>query len=73
MMPQDWIDLPQRLRKAEEQAKKCALELEALRQLVVEQALEIQRLNNAQSIPLGRTDALPPALAGGDARKRSDP
>lgn len=50
MTPMDWMDMPQRLSRAEDKVKALTIEVEALRQIVVEQALELKRYRDGLAI-----------------------
>jgi aminopeptidase N len=55
MIPIDWHDLQIRLDAANLRIRKLTVEVQALREIVVEQALEIQRLNHVTTLPVERT------------------
>jgi len=69
MTPLDWQDMPVRLRQSQEKAQRLQIEVEALRDLILEQAVEIKRLRNAlaQSIPIAGGREGTGGLAGGRA------
>lgn len=53
MTPMDWQDMPQRLTRAEDKVKALTIEVEALRQIVVEQALELKRCRDGMALSRG--------------------
>jgi hypothetical protein len=65
MIPIDWRDLQIRLNTANHLMRKLTVEVEALRELVIEQALEIQRLHHV-SLPVEGTGNGTPAMAAND-------
>lgn len=63
--PIDWTDMPLRLKVSEDKVRSLTIEVQALRELTVDQAVEIARLKREQNpVEIGGTDALPPAMAG---------
>ena len=50
MTPMDWMDMPQRLSKAEDKVKALTIEVEALRAIVVEQAVELKGFRDGMAI-----------------------
>lgn len=66
MQPLDWTDMHIRLRTAENQVRRLTVEVEALRELVVEQALEIQRLHHVTTLPIEGAGNGTPAMAAND-------
>jgi hypothetical protein len=66
MHPLDWSDMHIRLRTAENKVRRLTVEVEALRELIVEQALEIQRLHHVTTLPVECTGNGTPAMAAND-------
>jgi len=58
--PIDWSDLQIRLRETDHLVRRLTVEVEALRELTVEQALEIKRLKEENhGLSGSRTEAMP--------------
>jgi hypothetical protein len=62
--PMDWMDLPQRLRDAQDRNRRLEIEVEALRAVVIEQALELQRLKHGEPVSVGGADKVQERVGG---------